>query len=1450
VAFSTDRAVGICIGSTTFSHAVVQMDAPADQRLIEASARSHGGDPFGCLAELWTRLAERAEPTRVYVTGRAASRQVPLPYVCESQAVEEALRFLGIDFASHSRVVSAGGEMILAYELDREGRIAGVRGGNKCASGTGEFFLQQIRRMGLSVTEASTLALTGNAIPLSKRCSVFCKSDCTHALNKGRSKADVVAGLCGVIANNIVALLDEGVRQHLVLIGGCARNAGLRRMLEERFPNLHVPAEPDCVEAIGAACHAARHGEPLEIAAHDLKLRQPRRFASLPSLSGAGAKVTFAATAPAEPRPGQECLVGLDVGSTTTKAVLVALDSGEVWGRIYLRTNGNPIQASQECYESLRQQAPPETRVVAVGVTGSGRSIAGLHAQTPCVINEIVAHARAAAHYDPEVDTIFEIGGQDAKYTHLTQGVPSDYAMNEACSAGTGSFLEEAARESFAVAPEEIAERALAATNVPQFNEQCAAFIGSDIKTAVHEGLSADDVLAGLVYSICSNYLNKVKGNRPVGRKVLLQGGVCNNRAVPLAMAALVGKPLVVPPDPGLMGAFGVALEVRDRLQSGLVERQVFDLAELAQRPFTRVRSFTCAGGRERCDYGCPVELVEVRGQQQVFGGLCRRYERARSGAVTRTGSDGVAARQRLMFGEGDPAREASRASVGLNRSFLTHAYLPFYRTFFEELGFDVVLPQKPRPEGQRRMRAALCYPAELAHGLLADLIHRRPDWLFLPHVQAVDTEADVSHKRACVLVQGEPYFLRAAFPRLLRSRRVLSPVLDLSAGLAGALSPLLDLGPRLSRSAGEIRRAFAAALSAQQAYQGAVADLGRGLLRELERQPETHGVVLFGRPYNAFEPLANLGIPRKLANMGISVIPFDALPLDGEPDYPLMYWGMGQRILKAAAFCARHPQLFPVFITNFSCGPDSFLLTQFAKVIGRKPSLTLELDSHTADAGVDTRLEAFLDVVACHRRLGRGQPQAADETHVAAMQCRSRATSALWIGSNGDGADLKAPHVKVLLPQMGELVTAAVGAAFRSQGIQSHALRTPDAETLRLGRANATCKECLPLILTLGTLVEYLEGQRDERELSILFMPTASGPCRFGQYRVFLDGYLREHRVPRTGILSPLDDNLYAEIGTRVMLKTYQGVVCADVMENLGHALDALARDQAGARAEHAACWTAILEAIESGATARLHACLRQVARRLARIPLRVDPRSAKTITLVGEIFVRKEVFSRSQVVERLKERGFIVRVAPVHEYADYSDWVARREPQRGQPARSRTLRQRLSSFVQAHTRRRVQSILSRSGLLPHRDVHVGEAIHAARGLLRPELTGEAILTVGTALSEVLDISCGVLALGPFGCMPTRLAETLLSQGMSLRGKLRAARDPRLRRKFQGLGQLPILFVETDGSALPQITQARLEAFMLQAERVHERMQGQRDASSGGPRRAGDARLSTRAAL
>ncbi|MEK6193074.1 MAG: acyl-CoA dehydratase activase, partial [Deltaproteobacteria bacterium] len=379
---------------------------------------------------------------------------------------------------------------------------------------------------------------------------------------------------CKMMAGKILELLKKVERKNIMITGGTARNHMMIEHLREEIPGLIVPDEAPYFEALGAALWGLENDTAEFSGMSDLLKSKSASFDRLPPLEDFKDMVTFKTMEKGEIRAGDTCILGLDVGSTTTKAVLVRTKDNAMLASVYLLTSGDPVGASRQCYQAILDQVkqtvnPSEISIEGLGVCGSGRQIAGLHALTDSIINEIIAHAAAAVFFDPQVDTIFEIGGQDAKYTYITNKVASDYAMNEACSAGTGSFLEESAHETLGLAMEDIADIAIKGVNPPNFNDQCAAFITSDIKNAIHEGVEHENIVAGLVYSICMNYSNRVKGNRPVGDKVFMQGGVCYNRAIPLAMASLVGKPIIVPPEPGLMGAYGAALEVKQRIEKG-----------------------------------------------------------------------------------------------------------------------------------------------------------------------------------------------------------------------------------------------------------------------------------------------------------------------------------------------------------------------------------------------------------------------------------------------------------------------------------------------------------------------------------------------------------------------------------------------------------------------------------------------------------------------------------------------------------------------------------------------------------------------------------------------------------------------------------------------------------------------------------------------------------------
>ena len=505
------KSLGLCIGASTIKMAVID----EQYNIVEKKSIVHDCQPRRVLTDIFSSLQPN-EYQYATVTGRKFKDLLNLHKITEPIAMENALRYVDIP---HCRaVISMGAENFMLYALNEKKHIVGVHTGNKCASGTGEFFLQQIRRMGITVDEAISLAGASEPYSVSGRCSVFCKSDCTHALNKGIPTGRVSAGLGNMIAEKAVELIKSIEKKNIMIVGGVTKNDYVVKTMGEKIENLLIPENADIFEAFGAAVYALdnRRFVPREISF----TTERSTFSTLPSLRRSEHLVTFKDSIHDAPTVDGKYILGLDVGSTTTKAVLLRKDNKKIVASVYLRTNGNPIAASRNCYMEIRKQLLDSVNgkegrsltITGVGVTGSGRQIAGLHAMTDGIVNEIIAHATGAAYFDKDVDTIFEIGGQDAKYTYLINGVPCDYAMNEACSAGTGSFLEESARESLGIDYLDIQDMALSAENPPNFNDQCAAFISSDIKNASHENISGEDIVAGLVYSICMNYNNRVKG--------------------------------------------------------------------------------------------------------------------------------------------------------------------------------------------------------------------------------------------------------------------------------------------------------------------------------------------------------------------------------------------------------------------------------------------------------------------------------------------------------------------------------------------------------------------------------------------------------------------------------------------------------------------------------------------------------------------------------------------------------------------------------------------------------------------------------------------------------------------------------------------------------------------------------------------------------------------------
>ncbi|MBI5324122.1 MAG: hypothetical protein HZB41_02390 [Ignavibacteriae bacterium] len=640
----------------------------------------------------------------------------------------------------------------------------------------------------------------------------------------------------------------------VIVVGGVTQNSIVMNFLKNKTNGkLLIPEEAPYFEALGAAIYGLKNGtEPLKSFDNIFK-NNASSFVFHKPLSKFIDRVTFKSFERDTVANGDICILGLDVGSTTTKAVIIRENDNKILASVYLYTHGDPIGASRDCYREILNQLNCEIKIIGLGTTGSGRHIAGLHALTESVINEIVAHATAAVYFDPEVDTIFEIGGQDAKYTYIINKVPADYAMNEACSAGTGSFLEESAWESLGVKVKDIEPIAMSADNPPNFSDQCSAFISSDIKTALQENISKEDIVAGLVYSVCLNYVNRVKGNRPVGKKVFMQGGVCYNKAIPIAMAALSDKEIVVPPDPGLMGAFGVALEVKEKIKLGFIQEKEFSLKELVDREVKYKKPFICPGGREKCDLKCQVNIIEIESKNYPFGGACNKYYNVlHKQNVDANSFDYVKKREELLFNKYAPNAELpeNAKSIGINLSFHTHTIFPLFYNFFTKLGFNVILPDIIEDEGLERELSSFCYPAQLSLGLFQDLVNKKPDYFFVPEIFEMYVEDADYHRLdfncTCVFVSGEPFYIKQGFKDCNLGDKLITPFLNFANGFDKEIESFVNVAKQIGiEDEDKAREAYKYALKMQNNYFNDMFKMGDEFLQFLQQNPEEMAVVL-----------------------------------------------------------------------------------------------------------------------------------------------------------------------------------------------------------------------------------------------------------------------------------------------------------------------------------------------------------------------------------------------------------------------------------------------------------------------------------------------------------------------------------------------------------------------------------------------------------------------------
>ena len=792
-----------------------------------------------------------------------------------------------------------------------------------------------------------------------------------------------------------------------------------------------------------------------------------------------------------------------------------------------------------------------------------------------------------------------------------------------------------------------------------------------------------------------------------------------------------------------------------------------------------------------------------------------------------------------------EPADALGAPVVGLSTSFIANRFFPFFHTFFARLGCRVVRPDAVDREAINRRTTSMCYPAEIALGLFQNLLDKKPDVIFMPHLKELYVPDGIQRRdfcNTCLFVQGEAFWMKQAFAdkgltghgeAAATAPRLLSPTINFYKGWHTEKPAFVELGRSLGFGAAASGAAYDEAVAVHLEAEAAYKQLGREALAELEANPDSIAIVLFGRVYNAYSALANKGIPQKLVSSGVPVIPFELLPFEeealDEDHREYMHWEFGQRILRAAKVVKKSRRLFPVYVTNFLCGPDSLLVSYFRRIMGTRPSLTLELDAHTADAGINTRIEAFLDVVRNYLEV---QSNVADRasTFAPARVVTERGRQ-VYVDSSGERFPLTHPSVKMVVPSMGELSTRAVAATTNRFHIRTEALPVSDAEALRLGRGATTCKECVPMILCLGSLLRYVAQRGESGEKLMMFLPRAAGFCRLGQYATYTQQVIRENNVRDVALITTAMEENFSELGASWLIWAWRAIVTADVFEDTRATLLALAADRDAALQVFDGEWAEVERALREQRPRAYYRRLAQAARRLAAIPLLMPLHEAPRVMLTGEVFARRDSFTNLEMVRHLADKGFVVSTNMLSEQLLYTNYLVRSgqsEPKFGPLG---WISFRISSAVQIALERKIKRILAASGLYEYEEARIEELMRYKNHLVTPNLVGEYDRIIGSMHRDALSVYAGIVAIGPFGCMQLRFAEAVAHTQTNVRAKREAmaaaGREPVVP-GFEDDERIPFLNVESDGTQFPQLLQARFENFCLQAARVAAR-QGKR---------------------
>ena len=1357
--------LGIDIGSTTVKVAVID----DNNKILFADYERHYANIQETLASLLKKCkGELGELSlRPNITGSGGltlSGYLHIPFVQEVVAVATALQ----DYAPRTDVaIELGGEdaKIIYFTGGIDQRMNGI-----CAGGTGSFIDQMASLLQTDAAGLNEYAKNYKAIyPIAARCGVFAKSDIQPLINDGATREDLAASIFQAVVNQTISGLACGkpIRGNVAFLGGPLhflpelRNAFIRT-LNLTGDAIIAPDHSHLFAAVGAAMNAKDHAEIFSLdkliadLSGGIKMKfEVKRMQPL-FKDEADYKEFTDRHDQYKVRRGDlstyegNVFLGIDAGSTTTKVALVGED-GSLLYSFYSSNNGSPLATAISSIKEIKSLLPDSAKIAYSCSTGYGEALLKAAFMLDEGEVETISHYYAAAFFDPSVDCILDIGGQDMKCIRIKDGTVDSVQLNEACSSGCGSFIETFAK-SLNYSVQDFAKAALFAQNPVDLGTRCTVFMNSNVKQAQKEGASVADISAGLAYSVIKNALFKVikiTSAGDLGKNVVVQGGTFYNDAVLRSFERISGCNAVRPDIAGIMGAFGAALIARERYMHRPHETTMLSLDDMINLTYTTTMS-RCRG----CVNHCVLTINRFEGgRQYISGNRCERglgVEKAKRDIPNLF----TWKYHRLFDYEPLTADKATRGVVGIPRVLNMYENFPYWATFFKELGFRVMLsPQSSHQIYELGIETipseSECYPAKLAHGHISWLIKRDVPFIFYPCIPYERKEVPgAGNHYNCPMVTSYSENIKNNMEELKEKNvKFLNPFMAFTSEeiLSKQLQEVFKKEFDIPES--ETKKAAKKAWDELTQARTDVEKKGEEVLQYL-KDTGKHGIVLAGRPYH-IDPEINHGIADMITSYGFAVLTEDSVSHLGKVERPLVVtdqWMYHSRLYAAAAFVKTQDNLDLVQLNSFGCGLDAVTTDQVSDILTRSGKIytVLKIDEVNNLGAARIRIRSLISALRVReeRRYTR--------TIVSSAYNRVMFTK-----------DMKKNYT-LLCPQMSPIHFELIEPAIRSFGYNLVVLQNDDKTAVDTGLKYVNNDACYPSLIVIGQIMDALLSGKYDLDHTAVLMSQTGGGCRASNYIGFIRRALEKAGMAQIPVISINANGMETNPGftytPSMLVKALQAVVYGDVFMRVLYATRPYEAVPGSANALHEK-WKKICVKALSTKSAGMMTFVKNIRGIIHDFDNleRTNVHKPK-VGIVGEILVKFSPTANNHIVELLESEGAEAVMPDLMDFLLYCFYNSNFKADNLGMKRSTAHLCNMAISLLEYMRKAARIALEKSTHFTPPSRIKDLAVMANGFVSLGNQTGEGWFLTGEMLELIKSGVNNIVCVQPFGCLPNHI--------------------------------------------------------------------------------------------